>query len=388
MGTRLARTKTLPLVEFQQVTLPAHLDGHDGLLRGKGVQTIGAQNDVEAIALWLKRQKSPHTLKAYKKEAERLLLWIHDVHGKPLSSMMEEDFLAYQRFTANPQPAWRWIGKRGASRGDIYEWKPFAKPLTVKSQAQAMQVLKLMLSYLHKTGYLAANALATYRIERPEEEGATVERYLSQETVQAMFEAVERMPKRNDEECAEYERARFLLRLLYVCGPRAAEVIGARMGDIYQRDGRWWWKIKGKGRRPRTVPFTPNLVASLQRYRRFRRLPALPSTAETAPLIPSLRGGGMLSETDALRRVIREIGKRVAEALPAGDLRGVSVVKATTHWMRHTGGTHMTRSGLALPQVQAILGHKSIATTGTYQHNEAEQLHDEVANRFADFIPV
>ena len=381
----MATNLTLPVVEFEHVALPAHLDGRDGDLRGTGLQTIGANNDVDAVRIWLSRLRSPHTIKAYKKEVERLLLWVLDVRGIPLSSLREEDFRAYQKFTVNPQPRDRWCGTRGPRRGAINEWKPFVTGLSPKSQAHAMGVIRVLMTYLHQTGYLAVNAMAGYKIDRPDK-AAEVERYLSRDMVLAMFDAIEAMPKGSDEAVAEYERARFLLRLLYVCAPRAAEVVKAGMGDIYYREKRWWWRIVGKAGAERRVPFTPMLIKSLGRYRQARGLQGMPLQSENVPLIASVRGGGWLTGTDPLRQVILDIGRRVALALP-NDPRGLQVAQASTHWMRHTGGTHMLRAGMSLPQVQAILGHKDISTTGLYQHNEQEALHDELSERFSEFIP-
>ncbi|MBK6974642.1 MAG: hypothetical protein IPH26_17455 [Sterolibacteriaceae bacterium] len=45
-----------------------------------------------------------HTQRAYRKEAERLLLWAILERGKPLSSLTHEDAQAYQAFLADPPP--------------------------------------------------------------------------------------------------------------------------------------------------------------------------------------------------------------------------------------------------------------------------------------------
>lgn len=48
-----------------------------------------------------------HTLRSYRKEAVRLLLWAAQTLGKPLSSLTRlwrEDFLLYERFLGQPDP--------------------------------------------------------------------------------------------------------------------------------------------------------------------------------------------------------------------------------------------------------------------------------------------
>jgi len=48
---------------------------------------LAANTDVDAIRAWLgEYAASPHTLRAYRKEAERLLVWCTRALGKPISS--------------------------------------------------------------------------------------------------------------------------------------------------------------------------------------------------------------------------------------------------------------------------------------------------------------
>ena len=75
-----------------------YLDGSDGRFRAPLHQCLlEAKNDYEAIAAWLATKHDPNgtgrtaTHRAYRKEAERLLLWAIVEHGKPLSSLTVED---------------------------------------------------------------------------------------------------------------------------------------------------------------------------------------------------------------------------------------------------------------------------------------------------------
>jgi hypothetical protein len=69
-----------------RIALAPALDGSRGSNRARdGVCQIAAQTDVEAMRLWLAEYAdSPHTLRCYRKEAARLLLWATRVRGKPL----------------------------------------------------------------------------------------------------------------------------------------------------------------------------------------------------------------------------------------------------------------------------------------------------------------
>ncbi|MBB2926601.1 hypothetical protein FHX59_001010 [Paraburkholderia silvatlantica] len=115
--------------------LPAALDGRDGTNRAHGVhRQIAADTNVEAVRLWLAEYAgSPHTLRSYRKEAVRLLVWATRTLGKPLSSLTREDFLLYERFLADPTADWAdpALPRRGGAR------RLFDGPLSERSQRQA-----------------------------------------------------------------------------------------------------------------------------------------------------------------------------------------------------------------------------------------------------------
>ena len=63
----------MPLEQFR---VPSELDGSQGTFRAPRQHCLmSATTDYEAILAWLRSKRSPHTVRAYRKEAERLLLW-------------------------------------------------------------------------------------------------------------------------------------------------------------------------------------------------------------------------------------------------------------------------------------------------------------------------
>ena len=96
------------VVAVFDVALPPSLDGRMGSNRSRsGGCQLAADTDIDAIRAWLAEYAgSPHTLRAYRKEVERLLVWSVRGQGKPLSSLTREDLLAYEAFLAQPGTDW------------------------------------------------------------------------------------------------------------------------------------------------------------------------------------------------------------------------------------------------------------------------------------------
>src|SRR5438876_34052 len=140
------------------------LNGEAGTNRAPAfiTQQISATNDLQAVQCWLAEfEKSPQTHRAYRKEAERLLLWSLIEKQKPLSSLTRDDLRDYQQFLFSPEPQARWCGPR-KPRQDI-NWRPFQAPLSGQSVAQAITVINALFSYLVEAGYLSGNPLGLMR---------------------------------------------------------------------------------------------------------------------------------------------------------------------------------------------------------------------------------
>ena len=60
---------------------------------------------------------------------------------------------------------------------------------------------------------------------------------------------------------------------------------------------------------------------------------------------------------------------------PEFEAAAAHIEQASTHWMRHTAGSHL--SGKAdLKMVRDNLGHANISTTSIYLHSEEDARHD------------
>ncbi|MEW6679152.1 MAG: tyrosine-type recombinase/integrase [Pseudomonadota bacterium] len=333
---------------------------------------------MEAVRLWLAEYAgSPHTLRSYRKEAVRLLIWATRVMDKPLSSLAREDFLAYEMFLANPSGEWvdPALPRRGSGR------RLFEGPLSPRSVRQALGILSGLFGYLVAAGYLAGNPLALRR-QRGEAKAsrrATVERYLDRERWQSVLDFIETLPQETHRECQHYERVRWLFRLLYGASLRVSEAAHAKTAELSQRRGKWWLHVVGKGGGVGDVPMSDELIADWERYRRFHGLPAVPTSLDTSPLIMSVAGrtDRFLTPT-AIYLVVKEVFQRAAAAREAIDPAGAATLRrASTHWLRHTSATHQADDGNDIRYIQKNLRHASIETTAIYLHAEDDQRHSE-----------
>lgn len=111
---------------------------------------------VDVVRKWLHASAPPAgaTYAAYRKEAERLLLWSVVERRKGLAALDGQDRQAYLAFLADPQPAARWCGPR-ASR-QVGAWRPFTGPLGDASLRHSMRVLGALWAWMARNGYASA----------------------------------------------------------------------------------------------------------------------------------------------------------------------------------------------------------------------------------------
>lgn len=105
---------------------------------------IDLGGDLRLARQWVEaRAASRNTWKSYRREVERLLLWV-SFQGRSLRSLDDEDLGTFREFLANPQPEEFWCGP-SASR-DSVDWKPFEGPLSDSSCDAAMRVVRALLN--------------------------------------------------------------------------------------------------------------------------------------------------------------------------------------------------------------------------------------------------
>ena len=246
-----------------------------------------------------------------------------------------------------------------------------------------MNIINGLFNWLVEAGYLAGNPLALRRKVRSSQ-APRVTRFLPRQHWQAVKNAILAMPTDTARKADRAARARWLFTLLYIGGLRVSEVCDGVMGNFFVRrspDGseRWWLEATGKGKKTRLVPATPELMEELMRYRRSRDLKPLPREGDSTPIVLPLIGADKTLTRSAIHVIVKETTRNAADQVRAQgpEFEGAAslIEQASTHWIRHTAGSHQTDSN-DLKNVRDNLGHASLNTTSLYVHTEDDARHD------------
>ncbi|MBB3189113.1 tyrosine-type recombinase/integrase [Halomonas cerina] len=342
---------------------------------------ITAGSDAEAVAQWLAEYRaSPHTQRAYRREAERLLLWLAD-QKMTLTALRRDHLDAFEAFLGDPRPRERWVGPT-RPRHDP-RWRPFRGPLSPASRRQSLVILQGLCAWLVEAGWLGHNPFRLMRDKRRrlDNRQGRVERYLEKPLWDWLWRWLTRAPAAEATSRERFEARRRCLAFgfAYLLAPRIGEMAAARMNDFHRREGRWWWAVVGKGGKAASIPVPPDMLRLLGEWRGHLGLAPEPGPDETTPLLRGLDGRRGLGE-NRLYRLIRATFDAAAtdlEATPgAKAVREVSLLRrATPHWLRHTALTHQAQAGVELRYLAETARHSRLDTTSRYLHAEEAEWH-------------
>lgn len=368
-ATEIAGGDAVVVAPLEALRVPAPLDGSTGSNRATGAHF---DNDIRAIFAWLDaRSASEHTRRAYRREAERLLLWALLEKEKPLSSLDRDECAEYiDTFLPNPQPATRWVSARRGER-HLSDWRPFAGALSDRSRESARSILSALCEWLVAQCYLATNPFAGVARAATPPVFDSADRTLDLPQWHKVLESVTR-----DEYTFSEHRDRLALLLAYATGLRRAELAAATTGALtFGRlrgvDGPVCRLTVESGRgSSRTVLLPPAVLETLEENLALRGLPGPLACAESTPLLAQARGGLPVTP-DGIGRIFKDIFLRAAASLDA-DVPGSGrkFREASTHWLRHTHSMHALAQGAPLREVGAGLGHAGLSTTALYLQNE------------------
>lgn len=374
---------------WESLVVPADLDGSRGTFRAPPATcTLAANNDYQAVNAWLELHESPATQRAYRKEAERLILWAVVERGRALSSLTTEDAVAYRSFLRHPSPRSRWVGPPRLRTSP--EWRPFAGGLSARSRAYSLSVIGAMYRWLIQQRYTLANPFAGIKVRGASRvEPLAAARVFSESEWSMILTVAEGLEWSYGWTPGAAQRLRFVLDFAYATGLRLSELVGASLGQIeVDAQGDRWLHVLGKGRKAGKVALPSLAQSALDRYLVQRGLPTTP--ARWSPNVRLVGGIGAdgtagISATrlwSVMRRFFAQVAVLVEERSPA---TAEKLRRASPHWMRHTHATHALARGAELTTLRDNLRHASLSTTSIYLHGDdvkrARQLGDAFAAR-------
>lgn len=371
------------IVPWEDIVLPKEIDGSHGTFRAPhSMCSLSANNDYDAVKAWLSLHEAPATARAYRKEAERLLLWAMLERNKPLSSLTAEDATAYRAFLRAPTS--RWVGP--ARPRPSHEWRPFTGALAPRSIAYALGVIGALFRWLIAQRYVLANPFAGLKV-RGAHRAADLDasRAFTEgewALVRALADGLEWSQRWKPDAAT---RLRFLLDFGYATGLRAAELVGVTLGGIEVGSrGERWLHLIGKGERRGKVVLPSMANQALEQYLLVRGLPVTPALWDRrAPILANLEDGTPIT-TPRLRAVLQRFLAFAAKSIeqdhpPLAD----KLLRTTPHWLRHTHATHALANGASLTTVRDNLRHASITTTSRYLHDDDLQRSSQLEKAFA-----
>ncbi len=230
------------------------------------------------------------------------------------------------------------------------------------TRVDALAVLSAICRVAVKGGFIAANPCIG--VERPRTQDADpTSRALSLDEVDRLLEVLP--------ESGAYRR--FVLAMLYT-GCRLGEIAGLRVSDVN------WPERTISVRRTASPGLSGELVVGPTKGKRVRSVP-LPAPLVTiineaaagkGPhdlLFPGPRGG-YISSKNLSRALDWDTVRDSIKTFPPGE--------EPLHWhdLRHTAAVMLFRAGVSAPDVQAILGHSTLAVTQAYantRHDAAKR---------------
>lgn len=269
--------------------------------------------------------RSPHTVRAYVADVQRLLNVLKDNGGKNLSDLslgILRIWLASEFETHSPATT----ARRVAAVRAFTAWA--VKLKKVESDVGLMLV--------------------------PPKTKKSLPHYLTTEQVNEVLNVASIA---SDDEGPIGIRNLAILEILYATGIRVSELVGLNLADINFVDQTLL--VTGKGNKQRTVPFGNPAKTALTRWLDVGRPQLLKENTNAVFL------GSRGKRID--QRVVREMIYEVLGHLSDAPLMG-------PHGLRHTAATHLVEGGADLRSVQELLGHSSLATTQIYTHVSAARL--------------
>lgn len=276
------------------------------------------------------RNASPCTISAYRDTFRLLFRYLEQCHRKPPAEVVLADldasrvlaFLDYLQTVRKNS-----IRSRNSRLAAL---RSFLKFVAARDPASLLMIQRVM-------------AIPMKRHDR------RLLGFLSREEMQAILDAPDPLTRSG-------ERDRMMFAVLYNTGARVSEIVDLHVADVSLGHGASV-RIRGKGRKERSLPLWKTTVKSLRQW--MRRIDQAPS----APLFPNASGKPLTRSgvESRLKRAV-EIAAKTQTTMVGRTI--------SPHTIRHTTAMHLLQSGVDLSVIALWLGHESTVTTHMYMETD------------------
>ncbi len=226
------------------------------------------------------------------------------------------------------------------------------KGYTKKGISRKIASLRSYFKFLTLNEFITKNPMSTIKSPKIKLE-ESLPKFLKISDIEKIFMKLKDRKVFNSRKSHRYY---LIIRLLYSTMARVSELCNIKIRDVDFEKG--YISLRGKGNKERIVPVDKTTLEifkeSLQNRIRYTPEDYLIVNTRNNKLNP---------------RVVQADIKTIKERCGFPDSKVI-----TPHVFRHTGATHLRRSGMDISELQDILGHSSPNTTRIYAKNDITKL--------------
>ena len=292
----------------------------------------------ELIPVYLKHLKtlgrSPYTIRGAKYGLKDLAQFLEEEKAPCLEDLNNDVLYEYQQ-----DLAFRLTAK--------------GKLLSLRTQGQALSVVKAFTRFLKEHDYLIADPGEA--IQLPRKPKRLPKAILSESEIQKLMDAPNTRTNRG-------YRNRIILEILYDTAIRRSELADIKINNLDLAAG--FIHVRGKGDKDRVVPISRRVCGLVENYIMMVR-PEFLQGKDTGHLI--LNRWGQKMDPNSVWAAVKRC------VYLAGIRKTVS-----THTFRHSCATHMLKNGAPVRHLQEMLGHESLESTQVYTRvtiNDLKAIH-------------
>ena len=270
--------------------------------------------------LVLEKGLSSNSIKAYKIDIKKFVLWLSRSKKPSFKNICESDLNEYIAYM-------------------------FKNKLSSSSVNRNISSIKAFYLFLIKRKVIMISPAA--EIITPKQE-----RYLPTSMSELEVEKLLNSPKSS----IRIEiRDKAMIEMLYATGMRISELVNLKLNNV--DTNRCVVKVLGKGSKERLIPFGENALEALNLYLNIR-----PRSNSKEVFLSNRK-----------RRLSRvTFWQRIKTYLKRENLK----LSISPHTLRHAFATHLLNRGADLRSVQLLLGHSDLSTTQIYTHIAKQRLSD------------